>query len=164
MIFETERLQVRELNLNDLDAFHEMQSNPNVLRYADGKVKSKSEHLEELKELIRKYNSVKRDFLIYAIENKQSKLFLGTVALVKNNLDAEIGYRFLEKYWNNGYGYEVCKGLTVFCKKLKLQKIVGFVILKNIASKRILEKLDFRIIDTFTNSEGEKEYKYELEL
>ena len=40
MIFETERLIIRKLNLEDLDAFHKLESNANVLKYATGEVKT----------------------------------------------------------------------------------------------------------------------------
>ena len=40
MIFETQRLIVRKLIFSDLNAFHEMQSNLDVMRFADGEVKS----------------------------------------------------------------------------------------------------------------------------
>ena len=108
MIFETERLIIRRLVMSDLQSFHEMQSNPKVMQFADGEVKSLEEHQEELQDLINKYNIKHNDFWIYAIENKQTNNFMGTVALVKDeNNDDEIGYRFLEKYWKNGYGSEI---------------------------------------------------------
>ena len=99
MIFKTERLIVRKLILNDLDAFHEMQSNPKVMQFATGDVKSLNEHFIELKELIYKYEITHNNFWIYAIEDSISKQFVGTLALVKDDVDDEIGYRFLEKYW-----------------------------------------------------------------
>ena len=48
MIFETERLLVRKLVLDDLEAFHEMQSNDNVMQFVDGETKTFEEHLVEL--------------------------------------------------------------------------------------------------------------------
>tara|TARA_R100000789_G_scaffold82602_1_gene78025 strand:+ start:171 stop:338 length:168 start_codon:yes stop_codon:yes gene_type:complete len=44
MIFETQRLIVRKLIFSDLNAFHEMQSNLDVMRFADGEVKSLIQH------------------------------------------------------------------------------------------------------------------------
>lgn len=52
MIFETERLEVRKLILEDLPFFHKMQSNPNVMRYADGEVDTLAAHSIELTTLI----------------------------------------------------------------------------------------------------------------
>tara|TARA_B110001450_G_scaffold91849_1_gene87092 strand:- start:2040 stop:2168 length:129 start_codon:yes stop_codon:yes gene_type:complete len=40
MIFETERLIVRRLVIDDLRTFHELESAPKVLKYVDGDLKS----------------------------------------------------------------------------------------------------------------------------
>lgn len=165
MIFETERLLIRKLILEDLEPFHKMESNPKVLKYATGKVKTLAENKEELKDLVAKYNTLKNDFCIYAIERKSDNNFIGTVALVKDNLDDEIGYRFLEKYWNNGYGFEICGGLINYCKQIKMFKIIGYVVDKNIASAKILEKYHFKKIETKINTDLQlTETKYELYL
>ncbi|CAM1372633.1 GNAT family N-acetyltransferase [Tenacibaculum xiamenense] len=165
MIFETERLNVRELILQDLDGFHEMQSNPKVMQYADGEVKSYEEHKIELKQLISKYKEKGNDFWIYAIERKEDKTFVGTVALVKDRADDEIGYRFLEKYWGNGYATEICKGLINYCKSIGMKKLVGYVVDRNIASAIILKKYNFKIVKQFISDDiGLPETKYELIL
>ena len=59
----------------------------------------------------------------------------------KDNLDDEIGYRFLEEFWKLGYGAEVCVGLITYCKKLKMDKIIGYVVDENIASSKILDAI-----------------------
>ncbi|PQJ78187.1 GNAT family N-acetyltransferase [Polaribacter porphyrae] len=164
MIFETERLQVRKLILKDLLPFHKMQSNPKVMQFADGEIKTLQGHEKELKLLVEKYQKKNNDFWIYAIERKQDKEFIGTVALVKDDNDDEIGYRFLEKYWGNDYGFEICKGLINYCKKMGFSKIVGYVVDKNIASAKILEKLNFIKVDSFINDEHQQETKYILKL
>ena len=164
MIFETERLLIRKLILEDLKAFHELESNPNVLKYATGEAKSFEENKAELKALISKYSIVNNDFWIYAIEKKTDNQFVGTVALVKDNLDDEIGYRFLEKFWRFGYGSEICQGIISYCKQIKKNKIVGYVVDKNRASAIILVKNNFQIVHQFINKENQKETKYELKL
>lgn len=164
MIFETERLLIRKLILEDLNAFHELESNANVLKYADGKPKTFLENKKELKTLISKYSKANNDFWIYAIEEKKENKFIGTVAFVKDNLDDEIGYRFIEKYWGLGYGSEICKGLISYCKKIGMKSIIGYVVDKNRASAIILEKNNFKRIDQFINDEKQQETKYELKL
>ena len=164
MIFETERLIIRRLILEDLAAFHQLESNENVLKYATGNPKTYIENEKELKTLILKYSDANNDFWIYAIIRKRNHQFLGTVALVKDNLDDEIGYRFLEKYWKQGFGFEVCVGLISYCKKLKMDKIIGYVVDENVASSKILEANCFQIKNTFINDEGLAETKYELYL
>ncbi|MCI2227988.1 GNAT family N-acetyltransferase [Polaribacter sp. MSW13] len=165
MIFETERLLIRKLKLEDLIAFNELESNPLVLKYATGEVKNLEENQQELEELIAKYDVLNNDFWIYAIEQKKDMVFIGTVALVKDNGIDEIGYRFLERYWNLGFGSEICKGLIFYCRQIGMPKIVGYVVDENIASAKILEKLNFKVVKKFISDDLKiPETKYELEL
>jgi len=146
MIFETERSIVRKLILGDVNSFHEMQSNPNVMRFADGKVKLFDEHSQELLDLIKKYTLKNNDFWIYTIERKSDSKFIGTLALVKDLIDDEIGYRFLEKYWNHGSSFEICEATVAYCKKIGIKKLVGYVADENVASVKILERLNFKVV------------------
>ncbi|PWG04761.1 GNAT family N-acetyltransferase [Polaribacter aquimarinus] len=164
MIFETERLIVRKLSFDDLHGFYAMESNPNVLKYADGTPKDLNQCKVELGNLINRYQLENNDFCIYAIERNLDKEFIGTVALIKTNNEYEIGYRFLEKYWNKGYASEICKVLILYCKQLSIKKIVGFVVNANVASAKILEKYNFKIVDVFINDDYQQETKYELKL
>ena len=164
MIFETKRLIVRKLEMSDLPSFHKMQSNSNVIRYAIGKVKSLFEDEKELKVLINKYSVPNNDYWIYAIENKIDKQFVGTVALVKDGLDDEIGYRFLEEFWGVGFGSEICEALIEYAKEISFPKLVGYVVDENIASMKILENLGFKRVLSFINNENQLEFKYEINL
>ena len=163
MIFETQRLIVRKLILSDLNAFHKMQSNPKVMQFAEGEVKTLEAHqLENIKH-IKKYKKLNNDFWIYAIERKLDNVFMGTLALVKDGNDDEIGYRFLEEFWGNGYGFEICKGTIIYCKEIGIKKIVGYVVDKNIASAKILEKLNFKVVKKFISDDIKlPETKYEF--
>ena len=165
MIFETENLLVRQLIFDDLQGFHKLESNPKVLLYATGTVKTLPENENELKQLILRYNNPLNDFWIYAIIRKSDKEFVGTVALVKDNLDDEIGYRFLETYWGLGYGSEICKGLVTYCKEIGMKKIIGYVVDVNRASAKILENNSFKAVNKFISEDIKlPETKYELHL
>ena len=166
MIFETERLVIRKLLINDLQPFFELESNAKVLQYATGEVKTELECEKELKELIKKYENDANDFWIYAITRKEDKQFVGTVALVKDESgDDEIGYRFIERFWGNGYATETCDGLIVYCRKIGMKKIIGNVVNENIASERILKKFGFKKVKDFISEDiGLPETKYELQL
>ena len=165
-IFDTQRLTVRKLQMSDLPPFYEMQSNPKVLQYAFGEVKSLEANEHELKELIEFYQKEENDFWIYAIERKQDHEFVGTLALVKDDQqDDEIGFRFLEKYWGLGYGSEIGLGLIKYCASMNIPKLIGYVIDKNTASAKILQKLGFEAVDKGIEQEtGLPETKYQLKL
>ena len=164
MIFETERLFVRKLVRDDLFGFHEMQSNPKVMLYAEGEVQNLEEHALELDGLIAKYNKPNNDFWIYAVERKSDSCFVGTVAVVKDACDDEIGYRFLEIYWGNGYATEICSGLIRYCKSMGFEKLIAYVISKNTASLKILERFHFKRIEECVLESQLTEFKYELYL
>ncbi|AUC84503.1 N-acetyltransferase [Polaribacter sp. ALD11] len=165
MIFETERLLIRKLNSDDLQEFHVLENNPEVLKYATGTVKNFEENSKELKYLISLYIKPKNDFWIYAIERKQGAKFIGTLALVKDNIDDEIGYRFVEECWGKGYGYEVCEGLLYYSKQLKIKKLVAYVVLENKASVKILERLKFKRVKYFRDKDVSlSEIKYQIIL
>ena len=165
MIFETERLIVRKLVTSDLDAFHKMQSNPKVMQYTTGIVKDLEGHRTELQELISKYDFIDNDFWIYAVERKKDAVFIGTVALVKYEGNDEIGYRFLEKFWGNGYGTEACKGLISYCRKNNFRKLIAYAVDTNIASQKILEKLGFEFVKKQLAEDLQmQETKYQINL
>ncbi|CAM1344088.1 GNAT family N-acetyltransferase [Tenacibaculum amylolyticum] len=166
MIFETERLTIRELQLKDLEPFFELESNPLVLQYATGEVKTLIECNTELKELIDKYTDPGNDFWIYAIERKSDKEFVGTVALIKDeDKNDEIGYRFIQRFWGNGYATETCEGLIAYCKSIGMKKIIGYVVNENVASAKILIRFNFQKVKEFVSEDiGLPETKYELIL
>lgn len=165
MIFETERLRVRKLNFSDIKPFFQLESNSKVLQYATGEVKTFIEAEKELKNLIEKYSVPKNDFWIYAIEQKSDSKFIGTLALVKDEEDDEIGYRFIEDYWGKGFATEICEGLIAYCKSVGMQKIIGYVVDKNEASAKILERFNFKIVKKFISEDIKlPETKYELYL
>ena len=115
--------------------------------------------------MIAKYAKHLNDFWIYAVERKSDNKFIGTLALVKDNIDDEIGYRFLEKYWNNGYGFELCKGAIMYCKQKGYKKIVAYCVDENMASAKILVKLNFTVVNHFISDDIKlPETKYELLL
>ena len=167
IIFETQRLIVRKLLLSDLESFHEMQSNINVLQYVRVKAMNFEENTKELTELIEKYAHIENDFWIYAVERKLDHKFVGTCALIKDsNKEDEIGYRFLEKYWKLGYGLEICKGIINYCSLvLGMPKLIAYVADDNNASIKIVESCYFQFVKkVYDPTLKITETKYELNL
>ncbi len=166
VVFETQRLKVRKLLLKDFKPFHEMHSNIRVMQYVRGRAMTFEENEKELPALIEKYKNPENDFWIYAIERKEDGHFVGTVALVKDTQgDDEIGYRFLEKYWKNGYGFEIAEGLVSYCRSLGMSKVIANVVVKNEASTKIIRKLGFHFVGDFVSDDLKlPERKFELKL
>lgn len=165
MIFETERLFVRKLTFSDLEPFHEMQSNRNVMRFVMAKKMTYEENKKDLKDVIEKYDKPNNDFWIYAIERKSDNAFVGTVAFVKDEGDDEIGYRFLEKYWKNGYGSEIIVGMISYARQIQLPSLIAYVSPDNVGSEKIIKGANFKFIKTVMCDDlNIPENKYILEL
>lgn len=158
MIFETQRLTVRRLIVEDLDPFHEMQGNPNVMKYTGDRAKTFEEDQKDLQYVIDCYDQPENDFWVWAIIRKADTEFVGTCAIVKSDprqndpTQDEIGYRFLEKYWGNGYGDEITRGLIDFAfNEFGKTELIAEVDELNIASVKILDR-HMELVDRFYNS------------
>ncbi len=140
-IFETQRLTVRHLVDTDLDLFHEMQANENVMRFTSGSANSLEQNTDQLKSCIQKYEEPGNLFRVWAVERTTDNIFVGTCAIIRNEQGQnEIGYRFRESEWGNGYGKEITNALIDYCiEQLDLDSIVAFVDQNNIASVKILD-------------------------
>jgi len=150
MYFKTDRLYTRRFELDDLEAFHDMQSNHNVMKYIIGRGKTKTENANELLEIINSYNQNNTDRLIMTISeiNDETPTLIGACAVVKSeNGEFEVGYRFSEGYWGKGYGSEILMGLLQFClNDLAINKVISIVDKENIYSVSILENSPMQFI------------------
>lgn len=166
IIFETPQLLVRKLVMDDLTDFNAMQSNINVMKYTRGYAMTFEENNEELQKLIGFYDDEKPKLKVWAVVNKAENKFVGTVALIEEEpLIFEIGFRFLEKYWNKGYGTEIVNGLITFCKRKQYKKLIALVVHLNTASEKIIKNAQFVAVEKYVCTDLQlPETKYELNL
>jgi len=139
MIFETNRLRVRKLTFSDLNDFHKMQSDVDVMQYITGKSATFEESVSKLNEWIARYETKIMEWP-YAVELVETGKFIGICGIIENN---EIGYRFSKEYWYLGYGTELVEGLIQFSKTLGLKNLLAEVIIENKGSYKILKRAGF---------------------
>ncbi|MCM5663667.1 GNAT family N-acetyltransferase [Galbibacter mesophilus] len=154
MIFQTKRLTVRKLTMQDLDLFHAMQNDQDVMRYVGGKTYTLEENKKDLENILKFYENPKNDFWVWAITARETSVFMGTIALVKNEKEEyEIGYRLLKEFWRQGFGKEVTNGLIKYAFEVKkIKEIVAYVDKNNVTSVRILDST-FNFIKEFYNEQ-----------
>lgn len=161
-IFETQNFTIRELHLDDIIPYHDMQGNSSVMQYTTGKANTLEEDQTDLPKLISHYSETNNQFWVWAVERKADKAFVGTCALVGNNKGTyEIGFRFLEQYWNLGYGKEICNGLIdyAFCQE-EVTSLIAYVDVRNIGSVKILEQSNLGFIKEVHNTELKSTDRY----
>lgn len=76
--------------------------------------------------------------------------------IVVNEIDEiEIAYAFKRKFWGRGLASEIASALTdIGLSRLALTSLIGIVDIGNGASRRVLEKLQYRL-ERSTNRDGE---------
>ena len=149
VILETERLILRAWKITDLDNFFEYASVNGVGEKAGWEhLKSKDESLEILKMFIDEKK-------VFAIVLKENQKVIGSIGIkecrqdldknLENLLGRELGYVLSKDYWNKGIMTEAVSKVIEYCFKiLKLNYLIATCFNYNIASKRVLEKLNFK--------------------
>jgi len=157
IIFETERLIVRQYTEDDKDNIFRMGGNEEVMRYIRP-VSTKEESDKFLLENIEAYKKNPNRGRWAAIE-KITGQFVGSFAIIPipDNLEKiQLGYSFLPKHWGRGFATEVTKsGLDYFLATDTLPEIYGITEIPNVASQKVLLKAGFQPYGR--KMEGEKE-------
>ena len=146
---ETERLILRAWEITDLDDFFEYASVEGVGEKAGWEHhKSKDKSLEILKMFIEEKK-------VFAIVLKENQKAIGSIGIeecredldtnLENLLGRELGYVLSKDYWNKGIMTEAVSKVVDYCfNTLKLNFLMASYFNYNIASKRVLEKLNFK--------------------
>ena len=139
---ETDRLKLRALSESDAEAFFQLNSDPDVMRFT-GEDPFRS--LGEAREAIANYPDF--DTIGYGrwgCELKEEGALIGFCGLkYLESLDVvDLGYRFLPQYWGRGLATEACLASIRFgFEVIGLTSIIAMVLPENLASIRVLEKV-----------------------
>ena len=151
MIFETERLVLREMNQDDYRDLAEILQNSNVM-YAYEHDFTDMDVQIWLDRQRKRYETY--GFGLWAVILKNTKEMIGQAGLTlqpyKDTEVLEIGYLLKEKFWHYGYAREAAAG----CKKyafevLKQDKVCSVIKVDNTSSIRVAESIGMRKEDTF---------------
>ncbi|WBL24015.1 GNAT family N-acetyltransferase [Zunongwangia sp. HRR-M8] len=136
----TRRLCLKPISVADIKKIHELHSLPETDEYNTLGI---PKYLKETEQIVQKW--LAQDDLIFKIELKEEKSFIGLVALKLGHAKykkAEVWYKLDAKFWKNGYATEALKSVLDFgFNKLKLHRIEAGCAVENIGSIRVLEKV-----------------------
>ena len=145
---DTGRLILRRFVERDLDAFYQLCSRPEVIRYAQSApIASREAALEFM------YAAPFHDYATYGYGRfacvwKETGDVIGFsgVKYVPEINDTELGYRFLPEFWGLGLATEAGRASINFARSdLGLQRLVAMVHPDNVASENVLAKLGFAV-------------------
>ena len=157
VIFETERLIVRQFNENDKDNFFLLSGNPTVMQYIRA-VSTKEESDKFLQENIDGYETNPHKGR-WAVISKENGSFVGSFAIIPLPSDPakiQLGYSLRLENWGKGYATELTKGgLEYFMNHYSLPEIYGVTEAPNVASQKVLLKAGFQPAGSFMENEKE---------
>jgi [ribosomal protein S5]-alanine N-acetyltransferase len=143
---ETPRLILREMRESDAFSFFLLNEDPEVMRYT-GDERFKNE--EDSRQFLENYPNIsylKDGYGRWTCINKQSGETLGWCGLrLQKNGKTDLGYRFHKRFWNQGFASEAgLFSLATGFNELKLNSIIATADEKNIASWKVMEKLNMK--------------------
>jgi [ribosomal protein S5]-alanine N-acetyltransferase len=145
--FETQRLVLRRLRLDDAAFIVELLNQPSFIKnIGDRGVRSIEDAHAYLRDgPMAMYEQFGLGLLHVA--RKSDGAAVGMCGLLRRDVlpDVDLGYAFLPEYWGSGFAFEAAQGtLRHAGGKLRLKRVIGVVSVGNAASIRVLEKLGMR--------------------
>jgi ribosomal-protein-alanine N-acetyltransferase len=155
-ILETERLTLRELNLNDAKVIFGLRTNKEVNEFIDRKRLNNLSESRAFVDLITNLAATNKG-LFWVLESKNNQQLIGTIGL-RNFEDeenyAEISYELDPSYHQRGFMSEAFEAILKFgFENLELKTIEAFTHQKNTASIALLKKQQF-VLDPERREEG----------
>lgn len=162
ILFETERLILRPLEMSDASDLFELNKNPNVHKYLWQKPEQDiDESIKVIEYVQRQYkeNNIGR----FATILKETGEFIGWTGIKFVNDHVEngntnfydYGYRLDEKFWNKGYATEATQfWLDYGFKEMKIEVMNAYTHSENGASNHILQKTGMHFMEDYLDTNG----------
>jgi len=165
LIIETERLILREFLESDAKWMYGLNADPDVVRYTGDPA---FESIDEARFFLENYSDYTRNgYGRWAVILKDTNEFIGWCGLKLNEEDfVDIGFRFFKKHWAKGYASEAAKATLEYgFQTLNFDEIIGRAVADNLASLRVLEKLNMKFLkqDTCHGFENSVYYRINKE-
>jgi RimJ/RimL family protein N-acetyltransferase len=166
----SERLILRRFGPDDAALLFELDSDPEALRYIDG---GQPPNLELDKQAIARFQLQYRErpgLGSFAAHLRRNGSFCGWFHFRPDLRDPgaiDLGYRLKRSVWGEGLAYEGARALIErgFAEQ-GVERVVGYAMLANVASWRVMEKLGMTRVEEFQElrfpGRDQRAVKYEL--
>jgi RimJ/RimL family protein N-acetyltransferase len=170
----TERLVLRKPEAADLDAYLEMWSDPEVVRFLGGEVAGRKETAAGIERMLRHWE--RHGIGLFTVVRKEDERIVGRTGFLlwdperwvnalreelDGPLETEVGWTFARSFWNRGYATEsalACRDLAL--GELGKDRLVSLIAEGNVASVRVAEKIG----ETLEREDIPGEFKRRVDL
>lgn len=145
MQIETRRLLLRDFTLNDVQAVHAFDSDPELRRYRGGGRVTEEDTRVFIERTLQWQREEPRPTSALAVVLKTHPEIIGVVCLTITRREwneAELWYRLSRKHWGQGYMTEAASAMLSFgFSTLHLHRIWAMCHPDNIGSWKVMEKM-----------------------
>lgn len=144
-ILQTKRCMVREMTVEDVDAFFEIYKEPSITAYMEGLYPTKQQEVEYIRQYIKNVYEF-FEYGLWTVLDKQTGQIIGRAGISwrEETEMAELGYVFAKSYQRQGYAFEVCSAILQYAyEELGIEQMAAYIIEENVASKSLCKKLKF---------------------
>lgn len=146
---ETDRLQLKLADLEDAEFFFKLYNEPSFIKYIGDRKLSKIEDAE---------NYIKEKFLPqikklgygnYVVISKLDSSKIGAVGVfIRDGFEIpDIGFSFLEEFFNQGFAFESANLLKNYVSEnFNVKKLSAITTTDNLPSQKLIEKLGLKYI------------------
>ena len=169
LVLNTGRLTLRPLSTKDLATTHEYAADLDVTKYMIYLPNhSVQETLDFLQWCEAEWNKDQPDDYEFAICLNSKHIGAISLSQVEGTC-YELGWVLQKPYHSNGYATEAAHELVRFAKSLGAQKLIAHCDTRNIASRRVMEKLGMELVleqdRQYLDERGAaREYEYAMAL
>ncbi|MCJ7934033.1 MAG: GNAT family N-acetyltransferase [Chryseobacterium sp.] len=162
-VYETERLIIRPISLEDSDFIFKLYNSPKFIQYiGDRGIKTPADAENYIKN--RFLPQFERSgFGNYLVVTKEGNEKIGGVGIFeREGLDiVDIGYSLLEEYEGKGYAYEAAQKVkSIGMDEFGLTKISAIISKDNASSQKLIEKLGLKFKKQVTLPGEDEELNY----
>lgn len=157
MVFETQRLIIRELNHNDFDSLYEILSDEDTMKHYPS-VFDKAKVERWINWSIENYKTF--GFGLWAVILKETGEMIGdcgiTMQIINKKIKPEIGYHINKKYQNKGYATEAARGVRDYIfTNTTFNTLYTYMAYTNVASYTVALKNGMRFIEEYPDPDNE---------
>lgn len=145
-MIETERCFIHSFQKSDIEDVKELYGNEEVRQYLGG-IRDEESMKVAFQEVLQSNDASQ----YWVIRKKDGDHFLGMVSLSPHHdgIYFEVSYQFLPKWWGMGYAKEVVQAAIDYAfVEMKLSKVVAETQTANVASCKLLERLNMSVEKT----------------
>lgn len=146
-VLETDRLSLRHLVSDDIDALAAIQGDPEVMRYFPSGPRTVEETRRDLDRCIAL--QVEHGFSLWAAVDKADGRLIGRCGLLPQSLqgreEVEIAYLIARSHWGRGLATEAARAIRDHgFDRLGRGRLVSIIHRDNLGSRRVAEKAGLR--------------------